>query len=66
MSGEHKYRDLALQVGGLDANRLVALQIRKSLLRNPKKCKIGCTAAEICKEGYGSRRALLPLMMVRS
>jgi hypothetical protein len=42
-----------------------ALKKKKNVLsRNPKKVKTSCNLAEFSKEGYGLKRAVLPVMMM--
>jgi hypothetical protein len=43
--------------------RLTILLCRNIIDGNPKKVKTGCNLAESSKEGYGSKRAVLPMMV---
>jgi hypothetical protein len=57
-TGGHKYRDLVLQVGCFDA-RLKTLLCKKIIVLNSKEVQTGWS-----KEGYGPKRAVLPMMML--
>jgi hypothetical protein len=37
---------------------------KKTIVMKPKEVKTGLNLAESSKEGYGSKRAVLPLMMM--
>jgi hypothetical protein len=62
MSGGHKHRELVLQVWGLDS-RLTTLFCKK-IVTKFKEAKTGCNPAESSKESYGSKRAVLLLLMM--
>jgi hypothetical protein len=47
----------------LDA-RLTTLLCKKYILVKSKEVKTGCNLAESCNEGYGSKGAVLPVMMI--
>jgi hypothetical protein len=47
----------------LDA-RLTTLLCKKSIVANSKEVKTGCDLAESSKDGYGSERAVFPMIMM--
>jgi hypothetical protein len=46
--------------------RLTTLLIKKIIVTNSKEVKTGCNLAESSKEGYGSKRAVLPMIIYSS
>jgi hypothetical protein len=56
VTGGHKYRDVVLQVGGLDA-RLTTFIRKQKIVAKSKEVKTGWNVAEYSSEGYGSKRA---------
>jgi hypothetical protein len=57
VTGAHKYRDLVLQLGGWT-------QVCKNITAaKSEEVKTGSNLAESSEEGYGSKRALLPMVM---
>jgi hypothetical protein len=48
----------------LDA-KLTTLLYIKIIVTKSKEVKTGCNLAEICTEGYGSKRAALSVMMMK-
>jgi hypothetical protein len=59
----HKYKELVLQVGGLNA-RLTTLLCKKIIVAKSKEVKTRSNLAELFKKGYGSKRTVLPMMMI--
>lgn len=57
-----KYRDLILQVGGLNVV-ITVLKSKRITVPKPKEVKSGSSLAEFSKEGYGSKNAVLPMMI---
>jgi hypothetical protein len=49
----------------LDA-KLTTLLCKKNIVAKYKKVKTGCNLAESSKEGYGSKRVVLPVMMKKA
>jgi hypothetical protein len=57
-----KYRDLVLQVGGwTQGSRTIFC---KKIVAKSGEVKTGCNLAESCNEGYGSKRADLPMTIM--
>jgi hypothetical protein len=61
--GGLKYRDVVVQIWGLDA-RLTTLLCKKIIVTKSKEVKTGCNRAESSTEGCGSKRTVLPMMMM--
>jgi hypothetical protein len=53
-------------VGGLDGRltTLLCKQITVTDVTEPKEVKTGCNLAETFKDGYGSKRVVLPIVMM--
>jgi hypothetical protein len=49
---------------GLDS-RLMTLPCKEIIVAKFKEVKTGCNLAKSSKEGYGSKRAVLPIMMIK-
>jgi hypothetical protein len=55
---------VVLLVGGLNT-RLMTLLCKKEIIVVKSKAKARSNLAGSCKEGYGSKRAVLPMIILR-